>query len=290
MREKSGGLEGYADPESVQFLSWARRWAALNRALLRHAEGHPMEPWADGIAALDRARAAGQGQERILEGVLGIVRLAEDGTANREDHRTVTLDQDPERVGVIRGDETIQKSVSPSWHHAPRTIPTEARDPVGPAGISDRPAVLLAGVIPTPASSREDCHRSFLSTASGRSDRTCRPGPPADSLIKDANVRRSRHQIPGCLVAAGDDPGSRRHPGHWGIGSNRTASMRTSRDCHRQPAISRQRCRASKRRRRPIASRGMRVGRRGPQGPGWRDRSSSRSARPSPGRQILHRP
>ena len=58
---------------------------------------------------LDRARAAGQGQERVLEGVLGVVLLAEDSTANREDHRTVAIDQDPESVGVICGDETIQK-------------------------------------------------------------------------------------------------------------------------------------------------------------------------------------
>jgi hypothetical protein len=68
-----------------------------------------MEPRADGLAALDGARAPGQGQERIPEGVLDVMRLAEDTAANREDHRTVTLDQDPESVRVIRGDETFQK-------------------------------------------------------------------------------------------------------------------------------------------------------------------------------------
>ena len=68
-----------------------------------------MEPRADGLAVLDRVRAPGQGQERILEGVLDVVRRAEDSAANREDHRTVTLDQDPESVRVIRGDETFQK-------------------------------------------------------------------------------------------------------------------------------------------------------------------------------------
>jgi hypothetical protein len=68
-----------------------------------------MEPRADGLAVLDCVRAPGKGQERILEGVLGVVPLAEDRAANREDHRTVTLDQDPESVRVICGDETFQK-------------------------------------------------------------------------------------------------------------------------------------------------------------------------------------
>ena len=34
---------------------------------------------------------------------------AEDIAANREDHRTMTLDQNPESVQVIRGDETFEK-------------------------------------------------------------------------------------------------------------------------------------------------------------------------------------
>ena len=68
-----------------------------------------MEPRADGRAVLDLVRAPGQGQERILEGVLDVVLPAEDIPANREDHRTVALDQNPESVGVIRGDETLQK-------------------------------------------------------------------------------------------------------------------------------------------------------------------------------------
>jgi len=68
-----------------------------------------MEPWADVLALLDRARAPGQGHERTLEGVLGIVLLTEDATADTENHRTVAFDQDPESVRVIRGDETLQK-------------------------------------------------------------------------------------------------------------------------------------------------------------------------------------
>ena len=68
-----------------------------------------MEPRADGLAVLDCLRAPGQGQERIPEGVLDVVLRAEDIAANREDHRTVTLDQDPESVQVIRDDEMFQK-------------------------------------------------------------------------------------------------------------------------------------------------------------------------------------
>jgi hypothetical protein len=67
-----------------------------------------MEPRADGLVVLDRAGVPGEGQECLLEGVLSVVLLAEDSAANREDHRTVTLDQDPESVRVIRGDETFQ--------------------------------------------------------------------------------------------------------------------------------------------------------------------------------------
>ena len=68
-----------------------------------------MEPRADGVAVVERVHAPGQGQERIPEGVLDVRLGAEDGAANREDHRTVTLDQDPECVRVIRGDETFQE-------------------------------------------------------------------------------------------------------------------------------------------------------------------------------------
>jgi hypothetical protein len=72
-------------------------------------ERHAREPRPEAIVALDRARPPGQDQERILEGVLDFVRLTEDCAADREDHRTVMLDQDPERLRVIRGDETFQK-------------------------------------------------------------------------------------------------------------------------------------------------------------------------------------
>src|ERR1700722_17787768 len=72
-------------------------------------EGHLTEPRADGLAVRDFARLPRQGQERILKGVLDVVRRAEDSAANREDHRTVTLDQGPEGVRVIRRDETFQK-------------------------------------------------------------------------------------------------------------------------------------------------------------------------------------
>jgi hypothetical protein len=68
-----------------------------------------MEPRADAPAVLDGARVPGEGQERFLEGVLRGVGLAEDTAADRKDHRTVTLDQDCERVRIIRGNETLQE-------------------------------------------------------------------------------------------------------------------------------------------------------------------------------------
>jgi hypothetical protein len=66
-----------------------------------------MEPRADALAVLDGARTPGQSQERFLEGVLRVEGLAEHTATDREDHRTVTLDQGPERMRVIRGDETF---------------------------------------------------------------------------------------------------------------------------------------------------------------------------------------
>ena len=84
-----------------------------------------MEPRADGLAVLDCVRAPGQGQERIPEGVLDVVLRAEDIAANREDRRTMTLDQNPESVRIIRGDETFQNlSLRPCATLRGPSIPT----------------------------------------------------------------------------------------------------------------------------------------------------------------------
>ncbi len=52
-----------------------------------------MEPGAQRVAPTDRGRLAGQDQERRLEGVLGLVRVAKDLAADAEDHRAMTFHQ-----------------------------------------------------------------------------------------------------------------------------------------------------------------------------------------------------
>ena len=52
-----------------------------------------MEPGADRVADPERAGLAGQDEEDGLEGVLGLVLVAEGGAADPPDHRPVPLDQ-----------------------------------------------------------------------------------------------------------------------------------------------------------------------------------------------------
>ena len=52
-----------------------------------------MEPTGYGVGLADRAGLARQHQECRLEGVLGVVRVAEDLPADSQDHRSVTLHQ-----------------------------------------------------------------------------------------------------------------------------------------------------------------------------------------------------
>ena len=61
-----------------------------------------MEPAAQGIAGVDRARLAGQDQERGLESVLRIVVVAQDGAAGRRDHRPVPRHQGREGRAIVR--------------------------------------------------------------------------------------------------------------------------------------------------------------------------------------------
>jgi hypothetical protein len=58
-----------------------------------HPESDPVEPTADGIGIADRAGLAPQHEECRLERVLGIVRVAEDLSADPEHHRSMALHQ-----------------------------------------------------------------------------------------------------------------------------------------------------------------------------------------------------
>ena len=55
-----------------------------------------MEPGAERVADPERAGLAGEDEEDGLEGVLGLVLVAERGAADAPDHRPVALDQQGE--------------------------------------------------------------------------------------------------------------------------------------------------------------------------------------------------
>ena len=78
----------------------------------RDAECHPVEPRAQRVAPANRGRLAGQDQERRLEGVLSLVRIAKDLAADSEDHRAMTFHQGGEGdLGrlILSGCETIEE-------------------------------------------------------------------------------------------------------------------------------------------------------------------------------------
>ncbi len=76
------------------------------------AAGHPVQPGSDRVALADRPGPADQHQECGLERVLRLVGVAHQAPAHAQDHRPVTVDQDPERVlarGVAAAAEMIQE-------------------------------------------------------------------------------------------------------------------------------------------------------------------------------------
>ncbi len=84
----------------------------------RGAAGDPMEPGPQRVAHPERAGLPHQDQERRLEGVLGIVVVADDRAADPPDHRAVPLDQGREsrlrRIAAAGGEPLQQLSVRQS--------------------------------------------------------------------------------------------------------------------------------------------------------------------------------
>ncbi len=66
----------------------------------RRMSGDSVQPRADRIPHPERTAPSGQDQERRLEGVAGVVLVAQDGQAGAQDHRTVPIDQG--REGHLR--------------------------------------------------------------------------------------------------------------------------------------------------------------------------------------------
>ena len=68
-----------------------------------------VQPAPQGVSSPDRAALLDQDQEGRLEGVLGIVRVAQDPPADAQDHRPVPPHQRLEGPGVALGEETLEE-------------------------------------------------------------------------------------------------------------------------------------------------------------------------------------
>jgi hypothetical protein len=63
----------------------------------RRPDRHPVQPVAQQVGVADRTGLAGQDEEDGLEGVLGMLRVAQDLAADAQHHRTVPAHQRRER-------------------------------------------------------------------------------------------------------------------------------------------------------------------------------------------------
>ena len=73
------------------------------------ADGHAIQPRAGGIATADGRRPAGECEEGLLEGVVGIGRVAERPTADTEDERAVPADEFGKGVRVTGAAEPVEE-------------------------------------------------------------------------------------------------------------------------------------------------------------------------------------
>jgi hypothetical protein len=79
------------------------------RGLPGGAAGDAVQPAAHRLALHDRPRPAGEDEEGGLEGVLGVLLVAEQAPADTQGHGPVTAYQGRERRLVPRGDEVGQQ-------------------------------------------------------------------------------------------------------------------------------------------------------------------------------------
>ena len=73
------------------------------------AVGDAVEPLAEPFGLTQAARLLDEYEERGLEGVFGVLVVAEDTPADAEDHRSVPPHQRGERGGIARGDKPPQQ-------------------------------------------------------------------------------------------------------------------------------------------------------------------------------------
>ncbi len=98
-------------PQRVDILDLAAA-ATPDPGLPRRAQGHPVEPVAQQVGVADRAGLARQDEEDGLEGVLGVVSVAQELPANAQHHRAMAGYERGEgglADGIAAGDESIEE-------------------------------------------------------------------------------------------------------------------------------------------------------------------------------------
>jgi hypothetical protein len=103
---------GVADLRRGQLVGRLRGRRALRRRgprAQRDAVGDLVQPRRDHLAAPDRGGLAREDQERRLESVLGLVRVAQHALAERQHHRPVPPREHFERRLVAPADEVLQE-------------------------------------------------------------------------------------------------------------------------------------------------------------------------------------
>ena len=63
-----------------------------------HSNSHAVQPGTDRVALADRANSAHQNKECGLERVVDVVRVSQKPSANGQNHRAVSLDQNAKRL------------------------------------------------------------------------------------------------------------------------------------------------------------------------------------------------
>jgi hypothetical protein len=71
--------------------------------------GHAVQPVADGVAGGQAVALFHEDEQGGLEGVVGVVRVAEQPPADAEDHRRVAADEGGEGVLVVPGEERLEE-------------------------------------------------------------------------------------------------------------------------------------------------------------------------------------
>ncbi len=117
------GIRGRVPPLHHQDLEAMASPDGVDAGTHRDPPRDPEQPFADRLAAPDRTRLADQDQERGLEGVVGVVRIAQDHLTDAQDHRPMPFDQRGEcrlgLCGVLPGQEPPQElAIAPFPDHA----------------------------------------------------------------------------------------------------------------------------------------------------------------------------